>query len=172
MKTHEARAIADRITAGIHFPGGAGGGWHAVAAEAAGTRWYSDLLSRIAILVGTERVEYASGYVDTDGGVHGEIVVLTGSTIIRADFSTVRTPASALLSLDATVAATSRSTIASVSVTSVTAIGDEADEDWPRQVGAVVTTDDGRTFRLPLIKREASFPETDTAAIISSLLRH
>lgn len=171
MKTHEARAIADRVTAGIHFPGGSGGGWESVAGPEAGEVWHSDLLSRVAILVGTERVEYASGYVDTDGGLHGEIVVLTGSTIIRADFSTSRRPG-APLALEATVVATSRSTINSVSVSSVTPIGGDSDEDWPRQVSAVVTTDDGRTFRLPLIKREASFPETDTAAIISSLLRH
>jgi len=172
MKTHEAQAIAERITAGVHFPGGAGGGWGTVAGPEAGDVWYSDLLSRITILVGTERVEYASGYVDTDGGLHGEIVVLTGSTIIRADFSTSRRPG-APLALEATVVATSRATIASVSVSSVTPIATGNDnEDWPRQVSAVVSTDDGRTFRLPLIKREASFPETDTAAIISSLLRH
>jgi hypothetical protein len=169
MNSREAREIAARITAGLHFPGGSGRDWSSVSADPDDLQWSLELLSRITIMVGAEPIEYVSGYVE-GGKIHGDIVVLTRSAIVRATFTVSREYIRPTSVLDATVTATRRSSISSVSVTSVSPFGAD-DEEWPRQVSAIVSTDDGKTFRLPLIKRTTTFEENDTATLISSLLR-
>jgi hypothetical protein len=165
MKTSEARGIGDKITAGVHFPGGAGVDWGQLSG---GTGWSSDLLARLSILVGTEAIEYVSGYVDEHDRIHGELVVLTRSRIVRAEFSASGSPGR--FALDAHVFAVSRSTIARVALESVTPWGADSDEDWPHAVSAVVTTLDDKTFRLPLVSGRASLRQTATAELISTLM--
>jgi hypothetical protein len=169
MKTSDARAIGDRITAGIHFPGGRGGGWQNLSDDAPDSTWAPELLSRMAIMVGTEHIDYVSGYVQEIETVNGEIVILTETRIIRIDFSADPQP-DYRRTLHATITATRRSTIESVSLEAVSPWGDDPDAEWPRAVSAIVTTADGRTFRLPLIKRHPSFDEPDTAELIARLM--
>jgi hypothetical protein len=164
MKTRDARAIGEAITAGIHFPGGFGGGWDDVTWGSDDARWPSDLLGRIVLLVGDQPIEYVSGYVDNDERIHGDVVVLTTVSIIRATFSLNDGQ------LDATVRATNRSSISHVEVLSAASMTNDDAAEWPAWVSAVVTTVDGSVFPLPLVKRRQSATQTSTGAIISKLL--
>ena len=169
MKTSDAWAISNRITAGVHFPGGSGGGWGNLSDEAPDSRWASELLSRMTVMVGTEDIEYVSGYVQEEETVNGQIIILTATRIIRTDFSAVPAP-NYRRTLTATVLATRRSTIENVSLESVSPWSDDGDAEWPRAVSAVVTTADGNSFRLPLVNRRPSFHEPDTAELIARLM--
>jgi len=169
MKTRDAWAIGDRITAGVHFPGGHGSTWSNLSDDAPDSVWASELLSRMTIMVGTEHLEYVSGYVQEVETVSGEIVMLTTTRIIRVSFTADPAP-DYRRTLDATIVATRRSTIESVSLDSVSPWGDDGEAEWPRAVSAVVTTADGKTFRLPLVKRRPSFDEPDTADLLARLM--
>jgi hypothetical protein len=169
MKTSDAWAIGERITAGVHFPGGRGRGWQNLADDAPDSTWSAELLSRMTIMVGTEDIEYVSGYVQEIESVSGEVVILTPTRIIRADFTAEPAP-DYRRTLTATIVATRRSTIESVALEWVSPWSDDGDEEWPRAVSAVVTTADGKTFRLPLIKHRPTVDEPDTAELIARLM--
>jgi hypothetical protein len=170
MKTRDARAISERITAGVHFPGGPGGGWADLSNDAQDSTWAPELLARMTIIVGVESIEYVSGYVEDDGEISGEIVILTSTRIIRTHFTARRLANQFRFGLQATVVATSRSMIESVTLESVSLWGEDADEEWPRAVSAVVATSDGKSFRLPVVKGRPYIAQTETAKLISTLM--
>lgn len=171
MKTSDAWAIYETITAGIHFPGGLGDGWGAVSWGARGGDWANELLGRIILLVGNSPIEYVSGYVDDDNErLHGDIVVLTASSVIRAPFSAERVQGMAIMAVDAQVTAASRSTIIGVDVLSAAEWRGDPEAEWPRHLRAIVRTSDGGSFPLPLVVSHA-YPEQSTAAILSKLIQ-
>lgn len=168
MKTRDAWDISQIITDGLNFTGN--GGWESLSLDSQSTRWSTDLLGRIAVLVGTETIEYVSGYVEQDGAVTGDIVVFTRDLLIEATFKADRHPGTYDFVLDARVTAVRRSTIASISVQSVALIGDDAETEWPKRLKVTLALEGGKSLSLPLTKYPASQSDSRTAAFVSRLL--
>lgn len=169
MKTSEARAIQEKVTSGIHFPGGINSNWSGLVWDEE-SDWPSELMNRLTVLIGIETIEYASGYVRVADEVSGGIVVFTSRRLIKALFSVPRDPEHGRLTLKAELEATSRSTVQRVSSKSASPLTADADADWPKRAVFEVTTEDGQSFNLPFIDSFPSFEDRHVAAFASSLL--
>lgn len=115
MNHDEAAAVAGKITAGIEFP--FSNDWSDVT-HRGDTSWVTDLLSKIVALIGELAIEHVSGWVEDEGEVKGEIVVLTSRSLIRADFVRPRQTRH----LTANVSGVPRSAVRRVSIESVAPI--------------------------------------------------
>jgi len=170
MKTRDALEIGTKITAGIHFPGSGNGSWSSITWDDPETAWSDELLGRLALLVGQEEVEYASGYVSIESGIAGDIVVFTARRLIRAKFTAQQDQGRQRYILDATVDAESRSAVQRVSAVKTSAISTDLDEEWPRRSSVTVTLKDGESFALPLVNRFPAFDDLVVAGFVSTLI--
>lgn len=153
MTPEKAGEIAQTITDRIHFEGRLGAGWESID-ENSLRGWASHLLSRIAFAVGTDDIEFVSGYVtDSDErGIVGDIAVFTADRLIRATFEVA--PGSGIYQLSAAnVRAVARTAISRIDIVEASMLpGDSNSTNWPQKLRVELTIDGDEPLPLPLTR--------------------
>ena len=139
-------------------------------------QWAHELVARVAVLVGTDPIEYASGHVedvdqrDRNGAgtvFKGEAALFTSAKIVHATFSVTRQANSTSLNLEAAIVSYRRSDIDSVSSESISG---DLSSSANSSGSFTVHLRSGQSITLPVAKKPQSAEDQDLLEFVSTVL--